>query len=191
MIVKNVITNGQITNDVLYKQLLSLISDIQLSNDHLKANYTVDSLDLNGHKSFDVLLAENCDIICFSGLYHRNTWPDGFYRISNRTYVVPKYRTTTYNFFNPFFIGPFQIAKYHADIKTAFISRELPKSRFYFKRLQKSVPYYNNWKVSNNMVQLSNSNQPTSFQYIIHNGSVEDINQFNSITEDEWKFLKD
>jgi hypothetical protein len=191
MIVKNVITDGQVADDVLYDQLLSLIRDIQLSDDHLKINYAVDRLDLHGHKSFDVLLADNGDIICFSGLYHRDAWPNGFYRISNRTYVVPKYRTTSYNFLNPSFIGPSQIARHSTDIKMAFISRELPKSRFYFKKLQKIVPYYYDWKISNNMVQLFNSNQSTSFQYIIHNGSVNDIGQFNSITEDQWKSLKD
>lgn len=188
--IKNVITDGFITDHRLYDRLLETLDNIRLSNDHLKENYNSERLDLLGHKSFDLLLSERNDIVCFSGMYHRSEWPEGCYRISNRTYVNPKYRTSIYNYLNPSMIGPHQIAIHKKDIKMAFISRESFKGKYYFKALKRTVPYYTDWNTSDNMIQLFNSSQKSSYQYIVYKEFVENsLSKFKSISENEWKNL--
>ena len=190
MKIKNVITDGIITDQSLFNNLIKILEDIQLSNDPLKENYSFKRMDLLGHKSFDMMLTDDDDVICFSGLYHRNTWPEGFYRISNRTYVLPNHRTSTYNFINPSNIGPYQISKHKNSIKLVFISREKAKGRFYFKKLQKLVDYYKNWTISNDMVKLVDNNNSSSYQYIIYNScDGESVNKFESISEQQWRKL--
>jgi len=189
MIIRNVITDGGITNQEMYDLFLQQLENIQQSEDKLKDNYLLDRMDLPNHKSLDMLFNGN-DIVCFSGLYHRPSWPSGFYRISNRTYVVPKYRTSSYSFINPSNIGPFQIDRHKADIRLAFISRENAKGRFYFKKLQRVVKYYADWNISDRMVQLVNSEFQSSYQYIIHKSfSKSSVSEFKSVSEQQWREL--
>ena len=191
MYIKNIITDGNITDRTLFIKISEITKDILSSNDKLKNNYSMAALDLKNHKSFDALLSDDDELICFSGLYHRPYWPVGFYRISNRTYVMPKFRTTSYNFLNPSNIGPHQIFKHVKDIKMAFISRENAKGKFYFKKLQREVDYYKDWNISSNMLQLVNSEKQSSYQYVIYkNFGSSSINEFNSVTEEQWRNLK-
>ena len=189
MIIYNVITNGNITDQKMYDLFLQQLENIQHSEDELKDNYLLDRMDLPNHKSLDMLL-DGDNVVCFSGLYHRPSWPSGFYRISNRTYVVPKYRTSSYNFINPSNIGPFQVERYKSDIRLAFISRENAKGRFYFKKLQRVVDYYTDWNISDRMVQLVNSESKSSYQYIIHKSfGQSSLSEFKSISEQQWREL--
>jgi hypothetical protein len=199
MYIKNIITDGNITDSTLFSKISDITKDILSSDDKLKNNYSMAGLDLKNHKSFDALLSDDDELICFSGLYHRPYWPAGFYRISNRTYVMPKFRTTSYNFLNPANIGPHQIFKHVENmpmtvsptVKIAFISRENAKAKFYFKKLQREVDYYKDWHISSNMLQLVNSEKQSSYQYVIYkNYDRSSINEFNSITEEEWRNLK-
>lgn len=156
-------------------------------------NYTdPERMDLLGHRCYDLLVDEAGDVVCCSGMYHRDGWPDGFFRTSNRTFVVPNQRTSLYTFVNPKYIGPAQIAA-TPECKLAFISREHPKARFYFRRLQQRVPFYQDWIISEKMVKVFPSEHKSSYQYVIYKAynPARSIDEMPSISADEWADLED
>lgn len=185
-----VIRDGVIVDDVAAFVLRQVIREI---NDPNAENFMDENrLHLNGHRCFDLLVDHLGRVICFSGMYHRDSWPEGFYRISNRTYVAPAFRTNTYNFFNPMWVGPAQIAE-TPDCKLAMISREKPKGKYYFRALQRRVPFYADWTISDEMVQVFPTEQKSSYQYVIYKSydPYATIDQLNSISEEQWHELKD
>lgn len=184
-----VIRDGVIVDNIAAFVLAQIIKAI---NDPNAINYMDENrLHLNGHRCFDLLVDANGDVVCFSGMYHRDSWPEGFYRISNRTYVDPTFRTSTYNFFNPTFIGPAQIAE-TPDCKLAMISRENPKGKYYFRALQRRVPFYTDWTISDKMMQVFPTEEKSSYQYVIYKSydPYATIDQLNSITEEQWHSLR-
>jgi hypothetical protein len=191
MNIVNIINQGMISNSWYYKVLMDHIQIIKTSNDRLMNNYTFENMKLDDHLSLDMLVDDNGEMICFSGLFRREPWAKGVYRISNRTYVNPKYRTNSYNFLNPSIIGPHQIEKHKEDIKFAFISRESFKGKYYFRKLKRSVPFYNDWTISNKMMHVvPNGIDKSSYQYIIYKNYTDyEINPIDGITEDEWREL--
>jgi len=191
MNIVNIINHGMIGNSWYYKVLMDHMQIIKTSNDPLMNNYTFENMKLGDHLSLDMLVDDNGEMICFSGLFRRVPWDKGVYRISNRTYVNPKYRTNSYNFLNPSIIGPHQIEKHKEDIRFAFISRESFKGKYYFRKLKRSVPFYNDWTISDKMMRVvPNGNDKSSYQYIIYkNYTDREIIPFEGITEDEWHEL--
>jgi len=191
MNIVNIINRGMIGNSWYYKVLMNHIELIKISNDPLMNNYTFENMKLGDHLSLDMLVDDSGEMICFSGLFRRGSWDKGVYRISNRTYVNPKYRTNSYNFLNPSIIGPHQIEKHKEDISFAFISRESFKGKYYFRKLKRSVPFYNDWTISDKMMRVvPNGNSKSSYQYIIYKNYTDcEIIPFEGITEDEWHEL--
>lgn len=196
MRIVNIIRDGKITNQPYYDAFLSKIDEIKRYDDKKKENYTLERMDLFNHLSFDMLLSDDDEIMCFSGLYNRPSskvvpgWPAGVYRLSNRTYIDRKFRTPTSTFLSTRFINPVQITKHKDDIKFAFISREHPKSRFYFKKLKQTIDYYDDWTIDDNLVQVvPNVEKQSSYQCIIYKSYGTESHGFKRITEEEWKHL--
>lgn len=190
MHVNNIVTYGNVTDYNLYQNLLDNLNIITQSQDHLKDNYQLDRLDLSNHLSYDVLLDKNSHPVCFSGIYHRPYWPAGAYRISNRTFVVNTHRTSHYSFLNPRYIGPIQIATHKSSINLAFISRENPKGKYYFRKLKRSVDFYSDWTISDRMIKLVDDYKKSSYQYVIYKQYGDtSIDTFESVAESEWNEL--
>jgi hypothetical protein len=188
MNVINIIKYGKITNQKFYDKFLLLLDKLSLTDDKRKENYSLKSLDLDNHLTFDLLINNN-DIVCFSGLYNRPAWGEGIFRSSNRTFVNPNYRTNLYNFLNPQYIVPTQVKAHQNEIKLVFNSREHYKSEFYFKKAKEKVDFYNDWLIHPGMVQVvPGSNKKTGYQKIMYKLFDEEI-PFKTITVDEWKNL--
>lgn len=77
----------QMITDLFYEE----IEVIQNSDLLLKENYTLDKLKLDDMLSFDVLVDDDIDIVCFGGLQKIS---EGVARVSSRHYVSQKYVKT-------------------------------------------------------------------------------------------------
>lgn len=192
MNVVNIVKYGKTTDQHFYQKFLVLLEKLALSDDSRKENYSLKSLDLENHLTFDLLTDDHTDsIICFSGLYNRPIWPKGVFRSSNRTFVNPEYRTKFYNFLNPQIIVPHQVSTYQHEIKLVFNSREHYKSEFYFKKAKAKVEFYKDWIVHPDMVHVVPiSNKKSAYQKIMYKLFDGDI-PFNTISTQEWKLLEE
>lgn len=190
MKVINIIKHGKVTNEKFYDKFLLLQYQILRKNDKRIKNYSLTSLKLDNHLTFDLLI-ENDDIVCFSGLYNLPAWGEGIFRSSNRTFVNPNYRTNLYNFLNPQYIVPTQVKAHQNEIKLVFNSREHYKSEFYFKKAKQKVDFYNDWIIHPGMVEIiPGSNKKEGYQKIMYKLFYGTIS-FKTITVDEWKKLEE
>jgi hypothetical protein len=190
MKVVNILKYGEITDQYFYKKFLLLLEELSLSEDKRKENYSLRSLDLENHMTFD-LLVDNKKIVCFSGLYNRPAWGEGIFRSSNRTFVNPEYRTKVYNFLNPQFIVPSQVEFHKNEISLVFNSREHYKAELYFKKAKEKIEFYNDWIIHPGMVHVvPRSNKKSAYQKIMYKMFKGEI-PFNFISTEEWKSLKE
>jgi hypothetical protein len=188
--VVNILKYGQVSDQYFYEKFLLLLEELSLSNDKRKENYSLESLDLKNHMSFD-LLVDDKNIVCFSGLYNRPGWGEGIVRSSNRTFVNPKYRTKMYSFFNPQFIVPLQVKFHEHEINLVFNSREHYKAEFYFKKAKDKVEFYNDWIIHPGMVHVvPKSNKKSAYQKIMYKLFRGEI-PFKTISIEEWNLLEE
>lgn len=198
MKVVNVIRNGVVSDQDAFAMLVGTIGGVEDSVDQKKNNYTLTNLDLENHLSYDMLVNDQDGVICFSGIYKRPPskyvpgWPDGFYRICNRTYVNPAFRTSMYQFFNPNIIGEQQIRENADLIRFAFISREKPKAKYTFIKMKNSFPYYSDWTVHPLMVQVVPTvEKKSAYHRVFYKELVPTEFPFKTISEDEYALLPD
>lgn len=191
MKIKNVIKYGNVTHQYNYKVFLDLLSKIS-KDDKRHVNYTLDKIDLTNHITFDLLMSDDNEILCFSGLYNRPEWGIGVYRSSNRTYINPIYRKRYYNFFNPTYIVPHQIREHLHEINFVFNSREHIKSKYYFKKAKKIVPFYNDWIIAEKMAKVvPRSNSKSAYQGIMYKNFTNICFPFDTINYNKWRNLSE
>ena len=198
MRIVNVIKNGEISNESNYEMLLRFLDQIANSDDQKKANYTLANLDLHNHLSYDMLVDGNDQAICFSGLYKRPAskhvpgWPDGVYRICNRTYMSTAFRSGMYGFQNPNIIGTHQLREHSDVVEFAFISREKPKAEYTFKKMQRSFEFYSDWTLHDKMVQVVPTvEKKSAYHRILYKSYKPNAVSFKTITESEYERLPD
>jgi len=185
--IETVVYKQTVVNKQAYDKFMLEMNRMYLGTDTRKDNYLPHRLNLETHHSYDLLVSDIGEIICTSGMLNRPQWGEGVFRISNRTYVPPKQRSHYYSFLNPRYIGYNQIKRHLDECKFTFISREEPKSRGYFKALQRRVPFYFDWTISERPVQVvPGGTTRSSYQYIIYRYYDKIDFPFNSITEEEW-----
>jgi len=68
-------------------------NEILQADDALIRNYAKDRLKVDDHSGFFITINNSLDIVAFYGVYKRDWWPEGFFRIGNRTWVDPRYRS--------------------------------------------------------------------------------------------------
>lgn len=190
MKVVNIVRYGQVTDLYFYQKFLLLLDQLANSDDKRKNNYLLKSIDLENHRSFDLLINGE-EIVCFSGLYNRPGWGEGIFRSSNRTFVNPKYRNKIYNFLNPQLIVPSQVNFHEKEINLVFNSREHYKAELYFKKAQEKLDFYKDWVIHPGMVHVVPvSNKKSAYQKIMYKLFNGDI-PFKSISIEEWKQLEE
>jgi len=171
-----VIDHGQfIIND--YSDILfDEIDKLAKSDDKLADNYKMENLQLRKHLSFDAAFTNNNELIAFCGIFNGGRYPDGIYRILNRTYVSPKFRIKGLRggFFCTKNILTHQLNQYKDLISTAFVSVEELKGKSYLTAWIANAPPFNNskWILSDGFVQVSNAHNKGCYQYIAYNGTL-------------------
>lgn len=129
--------------DLFYEE----INIIQNSDLLLKENYTIDRLKLDDMLSFDVLIDDDIDIVCFGGLQKIS---NEVARVSSRHYVSQKYiKTWKQNRFRPNwqYLVPKQIRHaYDLGYKGLFWSAHIYKKKSLFDLTCKNAEKYSNVK---------------------------------------------
>jgi hypothetical protein len=184
---------------------------ITSSGDRLRANYAFDSLELESHLSFDMLVhVETGEVYSFAGVFRRDWWPEGIYRFQNRTWINPDMRHRMKEagakadggggdfFLNASLLGAAQIAKTRTQCRALFVSIEGMRGISRLSYLRDFVrPYWGTndleWTLCERYVQVAPGAASPSRQPILyantHHGY--DLAQEpwlqNAQTFDEWR----
>ena len=154
--IHNVISDGKITSNFYYEKLLIQLEKISKSNDRLADNYSINSVQLDKHLSFDLLTDSNDKIISFSGVFNGGRYPEGVYRVLNRTWVSPEYRVKhgKFKFLTSKFILNQQLEVLEKKLKLVFVSRERPTGANFLKKWRQTRSDSDLWKLSEDFVQV-------------------------------------
>lgn len=159
-------------------------------------NYTKRNFDLEGHLSYSILLHQG-EIVTGCGIYNGGRYPAGIYRIMNRVFVSPEFRTFHKNY--PYLATKYlingQLEKGEDSIKCYFTSREGENGHYFLKHwIQNNEEILvKDWIVSDRLYHVApNGENQSCYQYIAFPRLMsENINLIKSISLDEWKSLKD
>ncbi len=164
----NVVTRGQISSE--WSEPLEILFDrISRSKDRLAENYKLKNVDLSGHLTFDLLVDDNEKIISFAGIYNGGRYPEGVYRILNRTWTCESHRVShgAFPFLASKLILPNQLLRHAADLKLIFLSRQEAKGRLFLKRWVRHQTDAQSWEISNSFVQVApESMKKSAFHHI-------------------------
>lgn len=167
-----------------------LLSQISSGNDKKKNNYTLEKIDLAGHLSFDLLTLDE-KIIAFCGVYSGGRFPPGAFRILNRCYVVPEFRTKKLGRFadlNSKHLLNHQLQEHAAEIQFPFVSREGPDGEKFLRQWASQNAPTDDWVVSEDMIHVvPKSTDASAFQFICYRQPQKHLQLFDRISANEWK----
>ena len=139
----------------------------------LYSNYKIQKLDLESHLCFDLLLdSDSGEIVGGAGVFNGGRYPDGVYRVLNRSFIMPKFRTKgLFPLLNTRHLLVKQLKDYRQDIKLAFVSRQGRNGAGFltwwtkkFGALNESAP---KWTVEHDFVHVApGSNRQSGFHNI-------------------------
>ena len=141
---------------------------ILASGDKYSENYSMKRLELDKHQAFDLLILKATgELVGWCGLFNGNRYPEGVYRIMNRLYLNPHYRS---HYFKPYTRTLYfdQIKRNRDVIKLLFLSRNGLKARFHLKHWVKYGCGEKDWKISQNLIKVANAENQMCYQYIAY-----------------------
>lgn len=189
--IESVVTDGKI-NGESFERLMRDLSGLRC-RDSLRPNYTAEGLEIEKTLSFDVLRRETGEFIAMSGVLNGGRYPDGVYRVLNRVYFNPKYRSTSFtsSSWASRYILPWQIRKYREKFRLIFVSRERPSGRHFLNYWVRNLAPDRDWVVSDRLVHVAPRGQnQRCFQYIAYKEYAPVSWNYNSVDEQEWRLLK-
>jgi hypothetical protein len=166
--VENAVSNG-VVSEKWRQPLDTLLREIAAGSHRLASNYHPDHIDLAGHRSFDLLLDRSGRIVSFCGVYNGGRYPEGVYRILNRTWVADSLRVGhgVFPFLTSKYILPVQIENLRDELKLIFVSREEPSGKFFLRKWRERQSEPQHWQVSENMIQVvPGVSKASCYQYI-------------------------
>ncbi len=192
--IQNIAKNGDV--DPLWEGKLYDFCQRFASSDREEKylNYTPEGLDLTGHLTFDALVVED-EIVSFCGIYNGGRYPRGVYRILNRSFTRPDYRSSGLGvrLLNSQFLVPIQIQNYVSQIDLAFVSIQEPHLRRALAKIVKQIksPYLSNWQYAEGMVQVALCEAKACYQNVIYSPLTNDYKKFplKTVTFDEYANL--
>lgn len=110
-------------------------------------NYTPVSLDLENHLTFDILSIDG-EILSFCGIYNGGRYPNGVYRILNRAFINPKYRSPgmSLRLLNSRYLVPGQLLQHQHQIDFAFLSLQELNLKRVLPKIVAQINTGNNWQ---------------------------------------------
>lgn len=149
----DVVVNGVISE----KAKLRFQNDLAVylaTDDRLKENYTEAALDLPHHMMFSALYDNEGQFVACSGIYRREKWPEGCFRLLNRTFYSPKFRSSAgFSFFGADYILPHQLKGLSAPMGFSFVSREGAYAGLFMKKLAQR-PVFKDYSISSEYIQV-------------------------------------
>jgi hypothetical protein len=153
-------------------------------------NYTLRRLELEKHLSFDLLVDEK-KIVTWAGLFNGGRYPHGVYRIMNRLYINPEYRSKTLAYvpFARLSILPLQLERYRARIRLLFLSRDGLRAKYFLRRWVKYNAFERDWEISPRLIQVASSEKRSGYQYIAFKKFKDIAWNPKSVDEKSWMSL--
>jgi hypothetical protein len=164
----NVIDKGKAVSEWI-TPLESLLPKISTTEGRLAQNYSLENIKLKEHLSFDILVNQKNEIISFAGVYNGGRYPEGVYRVLNRTWVHEDYRVShgAFLYLTSKYILPVQLERLKEHLKLVFVSRERITGRRFLLKWAQHQPHSHLWKVSEDFVQVvPNIEKKSCYQYI-------------------------
>lgn len=175
----DIVVNGVVSehaNSRFESDLMSCLAP----DDKLKENYTMEALDLPRHIMFSALYdKEDCFVAC-SGIYRREKWPVGCFRLLNRTFYNPKFRSQSgFNFYGADHILPHQLKRIKTPINFGFVSREGAYAGLFMKKLA-GRKVFKDYKISSQFIQVvPDVFDSHSFQKILYKNNTDKKMEFS------------
>jgi hypothetical protein len=172
------------------KRIESEAEKMSASGHKFASNYSRQRLQLENHLSFDALVLGD-EVVTWAGLYNGGRFPPGVFRVMNRLYISPKFRSPTcaYRPYARLKILPFQVHRYQSRIKRLIMSREGPSARYFLRRWVKYNAPDSDWKITDRMIQVAPAEERSCFQFIAYKDYSEIEWNPRSLTPAEWKAL--
>ena len=189
----NVIDDGKVVSSWI-NTLETLLQKISKSSDRLASNYSLENMALKEHLSFDILINEKNEIISFAGVYSGGRYPEGVYRVLNRTWVREDYRVKhgAFVYLTSKYILQAQLERLKAKLKLVFVSRERLTGRRFLLKWAQHQPEASDWSVSEKFVQVVPGIEKKSCYQYICSRTFSDVNwQPNKISSSQWLELPD
>ena len=187
----NVIDEGKVVSEWIVP-LETLLHKISKSSDRLALNYSLENMSLKEHLSFDILLNQVNEIISFAGVYNGGRYPEGVYRILNRTWVREDYRVKhgAFAYLTSKYILPAQFERLKNKLKVVFVSRERLTGRRFLLKWVQHQPDFSVWTVSDQFVQVVPGIEKKScYQYICSRAFADADWKPNKISSSQWERL--
>lgn len=184
----NIINNGQVVSEWI-TPLEKLLQKISSGADRLAQNYSLQNMKLAEHLSFDILVNEKNEIISFAGVYNGGRYPEGVYRILNRTWVHEDYRVQhgAFLYLTSKYILPVQLERLKEHLKLVFVSRERTTGRRFLLKWAQHQPLSHLWKVSEDFVQVVTGVEKKScYQFICSRTFVKTDWNPKRISAEDW-----
>lgn len=145
-------TTSEPALDQFYADFFSCFKE----SDRLNKNYALDRFDIKNHVMFDALYSQKNEFIACAGIYRRSAWPEGAFRLLNRTYYNPIFRKQSeFQFFGSDYILPIQFSEMHTQPEFSFVSREGPFAGLFLKKLlARQFFQSHSFKVSDVFIQV-------------------------------------
>jgi hypothetical protein len=190
----NVAREGAVDRHWEEKIVAACAQDDEIA-EKLRGNYTCEGLDLENHLTFDALIDESGRVVTFCGVYNGGRYPEGVFRLLNRTYVHPDYRVGNRRFpgITSKWIVPRQLELFRHRIRFGFISREGIGARHFMNRWVKSHAPDPGWRVSQRLAHVSpRGRKKNAFQYIAYKSYEPNVGwPLETVSESEWLALED
>ena len=190
--IHNVISDGIVTSEKYFDKLVSLLNQISKSDDRLAANYSIESVQLDKHLSFDLLADPEDKIISFAGVFSGGRYPEGVYRVLNRTWVAPEHRVDhgKFKYLTSKFILNQQLQVLEKRLKLVFVSRERPTGGLFLEKWRRSRTDSDLWTVSEDLVQVvPDVEKKSCYQFICSRQFGKSHWHPKRISLDEWRKL--
>lgn len=149
----DVVVNGVISEEA-QRRFENDLAVYLTTDDKLKENYTEASLDLPHHMMFSALYDHEGHFVACSGIYRREKWPAGCFRLLNRTFYSPKFRSPSgFSFFGADYILPHQLKRLNTPLGFSFVSREGTYAGLFMKKLAQR-PVFKDYSISAEYIQV-------------------------------------
>lgn len=163
------IVDNKIVNEAALKFFLSDFQKCLKPTDKLAENYSIANLHIEEHEMFDALYTDNGEFVACTGIFTRAPWPSGMFRLLNRTYFNPRFRTGHgFAYFASDYLLPGQIERCHCPLDFTFVSRQGVNGGNFLKKLQRRPFFSQHYRVSDNYVQVALGIDEKSFQKILY-----------------------
>lgn len=120
------------------------------------------------HEMFDALYTEGGQFVACTGIFSRPAWPPGMFRLLNRTFFNPHFRTKNgFSFFASDYLLPSQIERCKSALDFTFVSRQGVNGGNFLKKLQQRPFFREHYVVSDDYIQVAAGLDQFSFQKIL------------------------